>query len=227
MFKNTQQHKYMMRTHNCLTTLLATLLLSMAAPAQAQDATQLLGWENGVSPADKEAQQKPVHTIAVDFTPGFITSEVFIDRTKKRWELGMGYGVGYRCLFPSGYGFGMYYAHSNTDYAEVHGSYAPDLALKLDYVGPQFVMGSYDKNGAGLYLAMGLGYAHYKLYDKEASGVGLQFMVGADMRLADHLTFGIGLNSIPHMFSSDEDTPKDRTNGFARLGLNIGLRYNL
>ena len=208
--------------------LLATL--AVGTTVHAQQAVQMLGLEN----QQKSKNTGTHHTLAVNFNPGFITSKVDTGEKEVSWRGGIGISANYRCMFDSNYGFGLTYNHSKTSYDMSNNS----VDIKLDYIGPSFVMGGQLGNRWSAHLSFGIGVAHYsEHYEKEIYsvfvikpsnyGVGIQSEAGFDYYLNKTLSIGLGITEDVYIFSKSDAQTKGQSNGFSRFALAVGLGVNL
>jgi len=178
------------------------------------------------------------HTLALNFNPGFITSKVYVGSNTETWKFGLGYGADYRCIFDQGFGFGLSFMNSMTDYTPKHsrdeGRYGgssyysyfdeDDFKLKLTYAGASFVYGGDMDNGLSLWCSAGVGWAHYSWGDK-GDGVGFQGMAGIEYSFTDIIAIGADLTELYTVFGKNDNLRDDEINGFSRLGVNVGLRF--
>jgi hypothetical protein len=165
------------------------------------------------------------HTIIANYMPGWITSKVFTPHHDYSWQGGHGYEVGYRCLFSSGYGFGLNYSHSQTNF-----TYGYELGL--NYAGVSFIYGGHVAQQWILTTEIGLGYANYTdAGRKMKDGVGNKYCVGVEYMLGRAMGIGIGVSNHRCTFSKDKDIDyydSDKyVNGFNRLSVNVGFRLYL
>ena len=116
-----------------MTLALLTLLLPVVAAAQ--QAEQMLGMNS--TQQVNSSRGRAQNVLAFSFNPGVITSKVDTGYGVKSWVGGLGFAADYRCVFRSGFGFGLSYSHNQTNYDT---GYRSSIPLKLDYVGPSFVM---------------------------------------------------------------------------------------
>lgn len=199
--------------------LLVWLLCTLCMTTQAQQAEQMLGMKS-----QQQTKDWSQNVLAFSFNPGFITSKVDTGYDEKSWVGGMGFAADYRCVFRSGYGFGLAWSHSQTNY-DLAGGYS--TPVKLDYIGPSFVMASPMGQRWHCRLSWGLGYAHYSDGYESDNGFGYQFMGGVEYRLGKSIALGVDLTETIHTFSKQETNKKNEINGFSRLGMNMGLRVYL
>lgn len=182
-------------------------------------------------PAEIESTPKTKntnHALSANVSPGWITTEVFTPEGKHSWRTGIGYELGYRCLFKSGYGFGIDYAHSHTSYPSYH--YDGHYSLDINYVGPAIVYGGNIGKQWIATVEAGMGYAHYNNGDESKSGFGTKWGVGVEYQLNKGIGIGIGIRHHVATFSKQENSYYDSdkyTNGFKRLSINAGLRIYL
>lgn len=207
--------KYFLK-NACIAVLMAFML---PFTAKGQHAEQMLGLENQQQSGNVKNWAQNV--LAISFNPGFITSKVDTGYGEKSWVGGTGFTADYRCVFRSGYGFGLAYSHSQTNYDT---GWNGSTSVKLDYFGPSFVMASPIGEHWSARLSWGIGYALYSDGYDSQGGFGYQFMGGVEYRLGRVMALGVDLTETVHTFSRNESTPKDKVNGFSRLGLNMGLR---
>ena len=182
-------------------------------------------------PAAIESQQKPkstYHALSANVSPGWITTKVFTPEGTHSWRTGIGYELAYRCLFKSGYGFGLDYTHSHTSYPSNY--YGAHYNLDLNYVGPSFIYGGNIGKQWIATVEAGLGYANYNDGDESKGGSGTKWGMGVEYQLNSVLGFGIGLRHYVATFSKQENPYYDSdkyTNGFKRFTINAGLRIYL
>lgn len=208
----------MMKLKRFFLTALLPILLPLLASAQ--QAEQMLGLDGSQQvKSDRQIQ----NVLALSFNPGFITSKVDTGSGETSWQGGLGFAADYRCVFRSGYGFGLSYSHSQTNYEERYFS----IPVKLDYVGPSFVMAGPIGGLWNARLSCGLGYAHYSNNYESDNGMGYQFVGGVEYHPSKVFAIGIDLTEELYVFPKNEKHSKYETNGFSRLGINAGLRIYL
>ena len=179
------------------------------------------------------------HTLALNFNPGIITSKVYVNDVSEAWKIGLGYGADYRCIFEPGFGFGLSFMNSMTDYTPKHsrgeGRYGgssyyydefdeDEFKLKLTYAGASFVYGGDINYGFSAWCSAGAGWAHYS-WGEKGDGVGFQFMAGIEYNFTDNIAIGADLTELYMIFGKDRNLRDDEINGFSRLGVNVGLRF--
>ena len=168
------------------------------------------------------------HALLANVSPGWITTKVFTPEGNYTWRTGIGYDVGYRCLFKSGYGFGLDYTHSQTNYPSRY--YGAHYSLSLNYFGPAFVYGGNIGKQWIATIETGMGYAHYSDGDESKGGFGTKLSIGVEYQLNSTLGIGIGMRHEVATFSKQENSYYDSdeyTNGFKRFSINAGLRIYL
>lgn len=173
----------------------------------------------------EEKEKSADYAIIANISPGWITSKVFTPSDTYTWQSGLGFEVGCRCLFHSGYGFGISYAHSSTDYP---GGYN----LGLNYAGASFVYGGHFAQHWIATVEAGIGFAIYSDAGVNTqSGFGSKYAIGIERLIGRSFGLGINIASHMHTFSKDEDNgyyDSDKyINGFQRLSINIGMRLYL
>ena len=175
---------------------------------------------------ETQRKEKSVeHTLMANYSPGWITSKVITPYDEYSWQGGHGFEMGYRCLFSSGFGFGLNYAHSHTDFP--HG-----YDLGLNYAGASLIYGGRVAQQWILFTEIGLGYANYTdAGRKMQDGLGTKYGVGLEYVLGTAMGVGLNLSYQASTFSKDKnngyyDSDKYR-NGFNRLSINVGFRLYL
>lgn len=208
-------------------TALSLLACWFCIGMQAQKTTTSENVFSSADPFEQESPQKSTkasHTLSASVAPGWITSKVATPYDEYSWRLGMGYELGYRCLFHNGYGFGLNYAHSSTHYP---GGYQ----LGLNYAGASFVYGGHISSQWIATFEIGLGYANYTDGGtKVKDGLGSKYGIGIEYQLSNILGIGIGLTHYVQTFSKDNNGYYDSdkyVNGFKRFGLNAGIKIYL
>ena len=201
---------------------LALLTLLLPVVAAAQQAEQMLGM-NSTQQVDSSSGRTQ-NVLAFSFNPGFITSKVDTGYGLKSWVGGLGFAAYYRCVFRSGFGFGLSYSHNQTNYDT---GYRSSIPLKLDYVGPSFVMAGPVGGRWNARLSWGLGYAHYSDSYVKDDGIGYQCMGGMEYLFGSAMAFGIDITETLYSFPSPDTDYRNERNNFARLGVNVGLRIYL
>ena len=200
------------------------LCLTVWQSAQAQDIYPD-SIEVGDNPLGFETlkEEKTVeHTIIANYMPGWITSKVYTPYDDYSWQGGHGYEVGYRCLFSSGFGFGLNYSHSQTNF-----TYGYELGL--NYAGASFIYGGHIARQWIFTTEIGLGYANYtEAGRKMKDGFGTKYAVGVEYMLGSAMGIGIGLSNQTSTFSKEKNNryyDSDKyVNGFNRFSVNVGFR---
>lgn len=210
-----------MRKNRMIFLALLSLLLPVTAPAQ--QAEKRPGMNVNEAQQAKSERSMAQNVLAFSFNPSFITSKVETGYGEKTWVGGLGFAADYRCVFKCGFGFGLSYSHSQTNYDIGHGNSIP---LKLGYVGPSFVMAGPVGERWNARLSWGLGYAHYSDDVVKDNGFGYQFISGMEYRLGSAMGFGIDITETLYSFPENPYSDNERNN-FSRLGLNVGLRIYL
>jgi opacity protein-like surface antigen len=186
-----------------------------------QHAEQMLGLDSQQRQDNSKDWSQSV--LAISYNPGFITSKVFVGYNEESWIEGHGFSADFRHVFRSGFGFGLSFSHSQTNFEY---GWKKTIPLRLEYLGPSFVMANPVGEHWHARLSFGLGYAHYSDGNDSEDGFGYQFMAGVEYRLGSVFALGIDLTETVHRFSQQDYDygNKDMKSGFSRLGLNVGLR---
>jgi hypothetical protein len=172
------------------------------------------------------SSNKPTHTLAVNFGPAWITSKMYVPVSYGRYEeksrkTGTELTAEYNCVFSSCYGFGITYSHNHTGYGN-------GVDVDLNYIGPSFVMaGNLSPKWRGK-LDVGLGYGNMKTGGESEGGLAFKAATGVEYLVSKNFGIGAELMTISTYFGKQEDNypgDKDDTNGIARLGLNVGMRF--
>ena len=185
---------------------------------------------NGQAQETLPAKQpsKASHTLSANASPGWITTKVFTPQGKYSWRFGMGGELNYRCLFHSGYGFGLEYAYNQTGYP-VAGSVNENL--KINYAGASFVYGGTISSGWIAAVSLGMGYANYAESGESHSGFGTKTSLSIERQLNKVLGIGLELGHHVLTFSKQESNDyydaDEYTNGFKRLSVSIGFRIHI
>ena len=125
----------------------------------------------------------------------FITSKYYLPSgASGNPKNGMDWQLGYDWVSRSGFGAGLMYSGYKSSYAYSN----VDVKVGLAYVAPQFVMKQ--KVGCwGIEEKFGIGYFKYRESAKgtsaSLSGVGYDFLFGAEYYLSDHVGIGANLDT--------------------------------
>lgn len=167
-------------------------------------------------------------TFYVNVGYAFITSKFYLPSgTSGNPKNGMDWQLGYDWVARSGFGAGLMYSgyKSSFTYSNV------DVKVGLAYVAPQFVMKQ--KVGRwGIEEKFGIGYFKYRESAKgtsaSLSGVGYDFLFGAEYYLSDHVGIGANLGyiggSLPKQDSAEYGD--EEHTGIFRLHIDAGVRFH-
>ena len=167
-------------------------------------------------------------TFYVNVGYAFIISKFYLPSgTSGNPKNGMDWQLGYDWVARSGFGAGLMYSgyKSSFTYSNV------DVKVGLAYVAPQFVMKQ--KVGRwGIEEKFGIGYFKYRESAKgtsaSLSGVGYDFLFGAEYYLSDHVGIGANLGyiggSLPKQDSAEYGD--EEHTGIFRLHIDAGVRFH-
>ena len=114
-----------------------TVLLLLTVLVWQQAAAQSTG-----TPLEPTAKEKKVfNTILADFATGWVTSEVTTPEGSYKWRNGQGFEISYRRLRKDGYGIGLEFAHSATNYPSR--TYGGEYQLKANFYGISLLYGGF------------------------------------------------------------------------------------
>lgn len=140
---------------------------------------------------------------------------------------GMDWQLGYDWVSRSGFGAGLMYSGYKSSYTYSN----VDVNVGLTYIAPQFVMKQ--KWGRwGIEEKIGIGYFSYRESAKgvsaSLSGVGYNFLLGAEYYLSDHVGIGANLGYIAGSLPKQDniDYKDDEHSGIFRLHLDAGVRFH-
>ncbi len=140
---------------------------------------------------------------------------------------GMDWQLGYDWVSRSGFGAGLMYSGYKSSYAYSN----TDVKVGLAYIAPQFVMKQ--KVGRwGIEEKFGIGYFKYRESAKgtsvSLSGVGYNFLFGAEYYLSEHVGLGANIGYIAGSLPKQEDIQyeKGEHSGIFRIHLDAGIRFH-
>ena len=195
---------------------LSALLLAMASGVSAQSITDrmLKNQQNNQTSGVR-------HIIGLSVGPSFVTSKMYYaPHDYSSWRPGVELTADYNCVWSSGIGFGLTYAHNMTNYKH-------DIHTTQDYVGPSLVYRSQNDKKWQWKAQAGIGYGHVGGDADSQGGFAFQSAVGVEYRFSKHVGVGVDLNAINTYMKDDEYTSDNEQNGVARITLNTGIRIYL
>lgn len=140
---------------------------------------------------------------------------------------GMDWQLGYDWVARSGFGFGLTYAGYKSSYTYSN----TDVNVGLTYIAPQFVMKQ--KVGRwGIEEKCGIGYFKHRESAKgtsvSLSGVGYNFLFGAEYYLSDCVGIGANIGYIAGSLPEQDhiEYEKGEHSGIFRLHLDAGIRFH-
>lgn len=198
-----------------------TVLLLLTALVWQQAAAQSTG-----TPLEPTAKEKKVfNTILADFTTGWVTSEVTTPEGSYKWRNGQGFEISYRRLRKDGYGIGLEFAHSATNYPSR--TYGGEYQLKANFYGISLLYGGFVGQKCIATVGIGAGCAYTYGSDKGSVGFGLKEAINVEYQLSPLVGIGAGLDYFMNI-SADQQPDgygkKYDITGFKRLALHVGLR---
>lgn len=158
----------------------------------------------------------------------FITSKYYLPSgASGNPKNGMDWQLGYDWVSRSGFGAGLMYSGYKSSYAYSN----VDVKVGLAYVAPQFVMKQ--KVGCwGIEEKFGIGYFKYRESAKgtsaSLSGVGYDFLFGAEYYLSDHVGIGANLGYIGGSLPKQDSAGygDEEHTGIFRLHFDAGVRFH-
>ena len=201
-----------MRKHQIIT----AMLLALSVNVMAQSISDRLLQEQA-----KTTKSGMYHFIGLSLGPSFITSKMYYDHNNySTWRPGVELTADYNCIWSSGLGFGITYAHNMTGYKY-------GWKTNQDYIGPSFVYRSVNDSKWKWKTQVGLGYGHYGAEGESRNGFAVQSAVGVEYKFSKHIGVGVDLNSISITMKDEEYDYQDEHTGISRLSLNTGIRIYL
>ena len=158
----------------------------------------------------------------------FITSKYYLPSgVSGNPKNGMDWQLGYDWVSRNGFGAGLMYSGYKSSYAYSN----VDVKVGLVYVAPQFVMKQ--KVGRwGIEEKFGIGYFKYRESAKgtsaSLSGVGYDFLFGAEYYLSDHIGIGANLGYIGGSLPKQDSAGygDEEHTGIFRLHFDAGVRFH-
>lgn len=182
------------------------------------------GMRAGLTDGPQTSEKKITHVFALNAGPAWITSKVYTPDGSYRWRTGLEMVADYNCIFKQGMGFGITVAHNST-------SYPRSGSMKQLYAGASFVYSGRWGDKWRAKADAGLGYANCGDDYSTQGGLGIKAAYGIEYMMSPNVGLGLEMTSFSSYFGKHEDNhyPGDRndTNGVARVGLTVGLRFYL
>lgn len=179
---------------------------------------------------EKEKRMRPTtNTIYANIGYAGITSKFYLPSgASGNPKSGLDWQIGYEWVSKSGFGCGLLYSGYKSSYDISSNT----INVGLTYIAPQFVLKQKVSEKWQLRESVGLGYFSYReSYKGESaslSGLGYNFLFGAEYLLSNHI--GIGANigyvggSLPKQ-DTNYNASDDERSGIFRFTIDAGIRF--
>lgn len=180
---------------------------------------------------EKERRMRPsAHTIYANIGYAWITSKFYLPTgASGNPKNGLDWQIGYEWVSKTGIGCGLMYSGYSSSYDISNNK----INVGLTYIAPQFILKQKLSEKWQFREAFGFGYFGYResLKDESVSlsRFGLNFALGAEYVLSEHVGIGANIGYIGGRLPEQENTSYNQSDdekaGIFRLTLDAGIRF--
>ena len=171
----------------------------------------------------EQLEQAPRNILRFSVGPSWLMSKYQIGNRLYESKCGIDIETEYDHIWKTGFGIGINYLHNYTSFDE-------GITMRLNYIGPSFVMALPYKN-TRWDVAFGMGYSNYsESIDRisySESHIAPLIRMGWEYQVNKQMALGIQMNMITIKLDKPDDVvlEKDEFYGIQRLGIQAGVRY--